>query len=228
MSIARKIASKLLPHHKNHKLMSPPGAIPSGAGVPILVRSKMRSGTHLLIDLLLNNFPQLRTNSLYVELDHAFHVGIEAKQFEGLGQCLCKTHYAGLENQQLRKEIVEMVADQAIILETYREPTAIENSLKRFITNPESLEIAINEARGFDSYWAKYDGHMIDFTDLVSPEGNKRVIADVAKITGLKPVKKHVYNRPKSDAKLVLRDKLLTRLFGGRMKRVNTTIHFGG
>lgn len=226
-SCIRRLASKLLPHHGNKKLTSPPATIPVGPGKPILVKSKMRSGTHLLIDLILNNFPQYRQESLYVELDHAYHLGLRESLFENLGTCLCKTHFAGLESELVRKKIVEAVAPQAFIIEPVRDSQAIEQSLRKFILEPDELNTALEEARLFDDYWLKHDSLKVSFKDLVTKEGNNRIIEEVARYTGESPILKPVYNRRKSeDANKVLFDKLFTRLFGKKIKRVNTTIQF--
>ncbi len=223
----RKIASKLLPHHGNPKLTSPPGPLPLCEGRPVLVKSKMRSGTHLLIDLILNNFPPLRTETLYVELDHAYHQNMDAQQFGELGKCVCKTHFSGIKNQKLRREITEKVVAQAFIIEPVRSLEKMKPSLRKFLSTEEYGEY-IDTCQKFDQYWAPIDCLKIPFEDLISVSGNDRAIELIGKYIGEKPSQKRYYNRPKSKAKLVLIEKLLTRLLGVRQRRVNTTIAFNG
>lgn len=225
MSVARKIASKLLPHHGNPKLTSPPGKIPIGEGKPVLVKSKMRSGTHLLIDLILNNFPQLRTESLYVELDHAYHQSISADKFSNLGKCLCKTHYGGKNGQKLREDITQAVAQRAYIIEPARDLEQMKSSLQNFL-NEEGYQDYLDTCKKFDKYWQDADCLQIPFEDLICKKGNDRAVKAIAKYIGEQPSKKLYYNRSKNEAKKILVEKLLTRIRGTNQRRVNTTIQF--
>ena len=227
MSVLRKIASKLLPHYGNSKLTSPPGPIPEREGKPILVKSKMRSGTHLLIDLILNNFPQLRTETLYVELDHAFLQGMDASKFENLGSCVCKTHFGNNDGEKLRKEITEEVRKKAYVIEPVRSLEEMKPSLQNFLSE-EEVEGYIKSSEEFDEYWKPYESLAIPFKDLISDDGNEKTIRKIAEYIGEEPSKKRYYNRPKSEFKKVLREKLLTRLLGAKQRRINTTIQFNG
>lgn len=227
MSVVRKIASKVLPHHGNAKLTAPPGRIPNGEGRPVLVKSKMRSGTHLLIDLILNNFPQLRTESLYVELDHAFHQGITAEKFSNLGKCLCKTHFGGKKGQELRSEITQNVVSRAYIIEPVRDLEQMKPSLRNFLSEQEFKDY-LETCYQFDRYWKETECLKISFNELISKEGNDSAIKKIAAYIGEEPSSKRYYNRSKQELRKVMLDKLLTRLRGVKQRRVNTTIQFNG
>ena len=186
----------------------------------------MRSGTHLLIDLMLNNFPQLRGESLYVELDHAAMEGLDKESFAGLGRCICKTHYDGEEKEVARREIVELVCNHGLLIEPVRNYEEIKRSLQNFISEEDYQEQLASTER-YHNYWAGKECLTVSFKDLISREGNDKVISQIASYIGEKPSEKRFYNRSRSQEKLILVEKLLTRLRGVRQRRVNTTIGFG-
>ena len=88
----RRAVSRLLPHN-NHRCIAPPGIIGPAGGKSIIVPSLMRSGTHVLIDLLLNNVPGYRRAPLNVDLDHYLAGKNSLDALNRCGSYVMKSHY---------------------------------------------------------------------------------------------------------------------------------------
>ncbi len=62
-------------------------------GTPhVVVAAQMRSGTHLLIDLILNNFPVYRESPLYLDLERYRLSDLETSRIPDLRGLVIKTH----------------------------------------------------------------------------------------------------------------------------------------
>lgn len=109
--------ARVLPHN-NRRCVAPPGELRPGSGKPVIVSSIMRSGTHLLIDLLLNNFPAYRRMPLYVDLDHALASGLTAADLLHGGCYVMKSHHPNVRYAAAAQAELEELAAAAFIPET--------------------------------------------------------------------------------------------------------------
>ncbi len=124
--------------HNNPRTLCPPGMPEAGKGPKrplIMVPTLMRSGTHILIDLILNNFPAYQGKPLYVDLDlvmrHPQREEMLAAMME-VGGFVVKTHYPQLIVKEPDLEVVQQVADQSIIISTRRDSDLVLKSMMRF------------------------------------------------------------------------------------------------
>ena len=228
MKVLRKSVAQLLPHN-NARCKSPPGPLPTGAGKPVLVRSILRSGTHLLIDLLANNFPQLRAQTIYTDIGHCFDEGLQGDDIGQFGKSICKAHYPINSWSEDRDRWVTEFARGAFVLEPVRRTEDIRNSLDRFFKEGNIVGVDVDmELERYWKFWESVPTLPVSFEDLTSKEGCQQAVAKITEFIGEEPSSEFYPSRPKSESNKVLRDKLVTRLIGKRARRVNTTISFGG
>src|SRR4051812_42875729 len=88
----RIVGSRVLPHD-TRKTTAPPAVLPSADGPLIIVASMMRSGTHLLLDSMFNNFPPLRRTPLFVDFDSYERQALPVDPLRSLRGAVIKTHY---------------------------------------------------------------------------------------------------------------------------------------
>jgi len=222
--------------HINSRTTAPPADLSEceRASSSVIVATFPRSGTHILIDLLLNNFSAYKRKPLYVELDHIItHLdrGHQAEHYlPKLLSCqgyLVKTHYPphSREAPQLREEIAELFATSPIITVS-RDREAIFRS-EQTCGYIGSKEEHFSDIDRFEGYWNQYSNRLdLPFERLVNPKETNAVIRDLASFLGVESNTKLVETPPKSARYRVYTMKLLTRLFGKNAPRINTTIGF--
>ncbi|WGL15251.1 hypothetical protein PVT68_10760 [Microbulbifer bruguierae] len=216
---------------KNPRVVCPPGNLPSVEGKPIIVASVMRSGTHLAIDLLLNNFQSIPKTPLYVDGDQYFRSEVNRTGYlsEGvkIGKCVLKTHYP----QRLpagKREIFQRLASESHVIvlrrpieETYRSLSAWGVSIEY----PQYLDIVSD----FYSFWEEAAPHRIeiDFSQLTNKKRFEDLVRRIESETGIVSRKKIKYPiNPKHVGKIAL-TKFATRLMGKYAPTINTGIRTG-
>ena len=120
--LLRSLSAAFPPDSK--RVMAPSGSIvASHTSLPlIVVTSFPRSGTHILIDLILNNFTPYRRNPLYVDLDRYIHEGLDVEDLIQKGGYVVKTHYPEPTFSATKRSDYEKIFSNAIILQPDRNP----------------------------------------------------------------------------------------------------------
>lgn len=220
-----KVIARKLFQHANVRTVAPP-AIPiaNGKHLPnIVVASKMRSGTHLAIDSILNNFSDYRRKPLYIDIDEYAKQGKSIKDFNALGGYIIKTHYP----QVLRDmpEGFETLLDQAIIVTPERSNTEIKRSMEYFY-EIDSDEVDAGIER-FDDYWQDRGSLSVHYKSFRDPQKLTAFLQQIAERTNAKMAAKTTMLPSLGNPKRLFLNKLLTRLLGRHAPIVITSISAG-
>lgn len=225
-SISRKLRralAALLPHN-NARCVAPPGKIRPGVGRPVLVASLPRSGTHLLIDLLLNNFPACKREPLYVDLYHYLAQGGTVDELKRGGCHVIKAHFPDARYPESAVSALKELAAHAFIIQ----PARREEDVRRSQTalGFRSAGDFPRAVEAFESFWRDYPRLQVPFADIIDPIRCPAVIDDIGRFIGQKPVTPKILPPAKNATVQVLVMKALTRLLGSRSPWINTTIGF--
>ena len=124
-----RFVSRLLPP-ANRRTICPPGKLRPGTAPLIVVVSIRRSGTHLLIDAILNNFAVYKRRPLYVSLDQYLLSGYPVEDLLACGGYIVTTHFPQTLSFDYESQ-VRAVVQQATVLvpsrpieQTYRAEVA--------------------------------------------------------------------------------------------------------
>jgi len=219
----RLSASKLLPHD-TLKTTSPPAPLVSGEGPTIIVASLMRSGTHLVLDSLFNNFPQLRRSPLFVDFDAYERAALPVEPLGRLQGVVIKTHYPETLLAPDYASALSTLASKAVVLMPRRTTDEVRRSLQKWGMDFSPAEFAEVE-ESFRRFWATFSPYTIQFRSLLRAENLKATLDNVANLTGLE-WKGKVPVMPATSRVGIYLDKFLTRLSGCRAPRINTTIGY--
>ncbi|WP_221030576.1 hypothetical protein [Actomonas aquatica] len=209
----------------NRRCVTPPGELRPRPGRPILVASLMRSGTHLAIDLILNNFAAYRHNPLYLDLDGYLLDGRAREPLLACGAYVAKTHHPHRPVPADQLEALRRFAATAVVVTPVREAEAVSRSLASFGESETVAEVAAMQAQA-QAFWAEWDPVAVDFAELTDWAGSAGFLARLAERAGVPVPARVVENPPRSATGQVLWAKLWTRLLGSRAARINTTIQF--
>jgi hypothetical protein len=218
------MGSRFLPHD-TRRTTCPPAAVVSGEGPVIIVPSLMRSGTHLLLDGLFNNFPALRRTPLFIDFDAYERGSLPIPPLAAVNGVVIKTHYPQTPLQPAYAATLEQLAGRAVILHPSRPAAQVRNSLAKWNMIMSEEEFAELENR-YNDFWGRYSPTVVEFAMLLKPEGMAGFIRQVQQRTGLEP---RSTSRPIIAAKTrkgAYIDKILTRMFGCHVPRINTTIGY--
>lgn len=219
----RLLGSRVLPHD-TVKTTCPPAALVSGTGPTILVPSLMRSGTHLLLDALFNNFPALRRRPLFVDFDAYERAKLPVAPLRTLSGVIIKTHFPETCLAETYIPALKELAGSTLVLTPRRPVTEVRKSLAKWGQHFSVEEFAEIETR-FIAFWKPYAPVFVDFSALLDPVKIESVIGLISQRTGLEPARKTPV-MPRRHRVGVYFDKMLTRAFGARAPRINTTIGF--
>lgn len=219
-----ELMKKLLPHN-TRSVVIPPGEVQGmGEGKVLLVPSLMRSGTHLLIDAILNNFPAYRRCPLYIDLDQFVASGREPQQLLSMGNYVVKTHFPQVMTPGL-SEAVTLLVTRAAIVSPVRDLESILRSMAAF--DPDVSEATLlDSVHRFDLYWQGHSRLEIPFKKMVSPSDFDPVIESISQISGAVPQMRRVRPPTPDQRRRVIFHKAMTRIFGCRAPVINTTISF--
>ena len=219
----REAIAEFLPPN-NARCIAPPGQIIAASGRPILVPSLMRSGTHILIDLILNNFPAYRRQPLYVDLDHYLLADPAADAVLRGGCYVLKTHAPNFPLSERGQEALRQIAEKSYIISPVRLTADVQRSQAAFgLTDAGDFRLSRQK---FDAFWQPYSRLQVPFDELVDPSRCPGLLRRISQYVDqpmpasprLPPGKDRVFQ--------VLVAKTLTRLLGHRAPVINTTIGF--
>ena len=220
----RRFGTRLLPHD-TRRTTCPPAPLAPGDGPLIIVPSLMRSGTHLLLDALFNNFAALRRRPLCVDFDACERAGRSPEPLATISGVTVKTHYPQVELTGPYVSALTTMAARALILTPRRPAAEIRKSLAKWGENFTAEEFAEIERR-FDAFWGPFSPVTVNFTTMLDVGGIESLISVVAERTGLAPGQKKVPVMPARRRFGIYFDKVLTRLLGRCAPRINTTVGY--
>lgn len=216
----------------NFQTTCPPGKLTAPDGLPhVLVASLMRSGTHLAIDLILNNFRAYRKKPLYVDLDQYLHVEGSVDELLQAGGQVLKTHFPQAIESTDRGDAIRRIrsSSRTRVIILHRDIEDVRRSMGRF-GEWGAAEVAKldQQAKAFEAAWNSHrDAHRLSFPDLTHPEKGVATVERLARLLDQSPsADPPVLPRPRSHRNRVRLDKLMTRLVGKASPRINTTIGF--
>lgn len=227
--LANFIGTHVLPF-TNPRVVCPPGRIQTQGQLNIIVATPMRSGTHILIDLILNNLSKYRNRPLYIDLDQCIkqsRPGHDLLQDISLDAgYVIKTHMPlGTPAATPNDPHVLALIEAAQVLTIRRDKADVCRSLGRW----HKLDAVAAEARygpDYDHFWKFWDAQeqiSIEFTDLFKPDRMKSLLGRLASSGKVRTS----FLAPPSDARKseIYFNKMLTRLLGRHAPRIDTTIH---
>lgn len=209
--------------HDTIMTVAPPGKLRvQGPGTIVLVPSIMRSGTHLLIDSILNNLSAYRRRPLYIDLDQYVRKGLNPESILSAGPYVVKTHFPQVRWPGLL-DAVQLIAPTALIVIPRRNPESIVKSNLLFDarSSAESIRSSLVE---FDAFWSQYQHLDIEFARLIDRGLYGQEVAKIAEFIGCTLRTPLRYPFTTDEKMKIYIVKALTRLFGKYSPVVNTTI----
>jgi hypothetical protein len=218
------LSSRILPHDTK-KTTCPPAPLISGDGPLIIVASLMRSGTHLLLDSLFNNFSSLRRSPLFLDFDAYQRQSLPPAPLNSITGVVIKTHFPETPLAEPYASALAALAPRALVLMPRRPTSEIRKSLAKWGVEVSAAEFDEIESR-FLNFWTPFSPLTIEFSALLNPPKVQALLAEIAKRAspGLRQNSKLVM--PSQSRFGVYVDKLLTRLSGKSAPRINTTIGY--
>lgn len=229
--LANIVGTHIVPF-TNPRVVCPPGQVRVQGRKNIIVATPMRSGTHILIDLILNNLPAYRNRPLYVDLDQCAKQSTAENDLLGMVSAdagyLLKTHMPlNVPDTMSTDSRIETLIAQSIVITVRRPRADVCRSLGRWHGVDDATATERYGAQ-YDQFWQVWDGRariMLDFSDLFVPERMSQLLRQLGEETGTQPVAH--YTAPPSGAHKyqIYTNKMLTRILGCRAPRIDTTIH---
>lgn len=214
----------MLIKHNNKRCVVPPGELTVSEGQPIIVASLMRSGTHILIDAILNNLESYRNNPLYIDLHKFFKSDLSEDLLLQCGSYVCKTHYPQNDYSKKDVEVIRTLAEKSIIVVPERDIESIYRSVIDYGYDGDLLDLT-REIEGFEAFWSQFNPIRIRFESMFDSEEVKCLLQKISERSGSSLQADNVIMpRPKDKIYLAKYDKLLTRLLGFRAPVINTTV----
>jgi hypothetical protein len=221
----RRIVSTCFPH-ANKGTVCPPGPLPTGSNPPIIVSSLMRSGTHLAIDLLLNNLPIYRNHPLYVDFDRYVYEGFELSKIINVGNCIIKTHIQQRPFNASIGDSLKLIASKGLVIIPTRDLSAAKLSLTKW-NYSYSIEDLQKDHEVHLDFWKDFFPIIVDFRSLTDPIKASVFLNEVRQ-------RLHLEDDQSTDLPVVASctemgifwSKFQTRLLGSKAKLINTTVGY--
>lgn len=221
-----RFLSRVLPPN-TPKTVCPPGRLPASANsLPlVVVASFPRTGTHVLIDLLLNNFPAYRRDPLYVNLDEYLRAGLPVEDLLRTGGYVLKTHYPEATFSADQHAAYEQIFSAAILLMPTRPAVDVARSYRRMLGGARETDLP-SALQAYETYWSARQKETFPFAEMIDPAFTPSVVVRLATIL-CQPQPRRPIGPPSRRSYLpVCLRKLGTRLLGNKLSVVNTTVGF--
>lgn len=227
-SFANVIGSSVLPF-LNPRVVCPPGVPASNGRQNILIATPMRSGTHLMMDLVLNNIHAYRTRPLYIDLDQCHRLtrrgtaDLLSAITPDAGQII-KTHHP-VESSGRTDPALLRIIEAALVVTVHRDRDAVLRSLARWDREPEELDRHRRDYDVFWEFWTDRPRIALEFDMLTDPDLMSPVLQQIAALTSTH-LRSHLVLPPPPHRKVqIYGNKALTRILGRHAPRIDTTIH---
>jgi hypothetical protein len=191
----------------------------------VLVPSLKRSGTHLLIDAILNNFARYKRRPLYVDIDHLLSDPRAVDRVLACGGYVVKTHFPQVGPAVDRSNQLQRLISEAVVISPVRDPEAVFRSSMTFGSVADRAQFDA-EAAAFADFWGRQKVHYVPFARLVDRDRYAEFIAGLGRWLGLTPNPRLILPFRKHARTRLYVVKVLTRLLGHASPIVNTTIGF--
>jgi hypothetical protein len=229
--LATLVGTHLFPF-TNPRVVCPPGRVRPQGRANIVIATPLRSGTHILIDLILNNLPAYRNHPLYVDLDQCAKQ--DARGHDLLGQLptdagyVLKTHMPlNVPGGMAADPRIASLIGAACVVTIRRNRFDVCRSLGRWY----GLDQAAAEAKygpEYDRFWDFWEGRptiTVIFEDLFREDAMRNLLAGISDWTGTQPTTRFRAPPTAKHRGGIYATKMLTRIAGRRAPRVDTTIH---
>ncbi len=210
---------------ENARTSCPPGHLRPGRKPLLLIPSLQRSGTHLLIDTILNNFRDYKRTPLYVNLDRLEGNPGWTSRLIRCGGYIVKTHYPQIRPAAGFEEPLRRVIQHSRLMAPVRDLEAVYQSSLIFGASASRPEFDRQVAR-FQVFWEQFKVHHVAFDRLTTPGLYPELVAEIGSWIDAEPNARIVYPFPKNRRWKVYTFKALTRLLGRHSPIINTTIAF--
>jgi len=209
------------------QVVCPPGDLTTPNKIPhLVVAALMRTGTHLVIDLLLNNFPQYCNQTLYMDLDRYIGNGGNIADVQASGGMIHKTHFPQYPQcLDQKKDYIEFFKGKKVII-TDRNKEDTFRSLSNFgeLGKRKSVRFDFHYEE-FQKFWHSHPNVLrLRYEDLIQPEKIPKILESICCFLELPYPDEPRYARRKKDRYRILFDKALTRLLGAKAPIINTGI----
>lgn len=229
--LANFVGTHLVPF-TNPRVVCPPGRVRQRDLPNIMVATPMRSGTHILIDLILNNLPAYRARPLYVDLDQCAKQGRADHDLLGAltprSGYVLKTHMPlNVPEDMAADPRIEALTEAACVITLRRDRAEVCRSLGRW-HRIGAAEAEAAYGPDYDRFWDLWEGRdriAVEFSDLFDPEAMQRLLADIAERTGTRAARRFMAPPSGRGKGRIYANKMMTRLAGRHAPRVDTTIH---
>lgn len=198
----------------------------------IVIATPRRCGTHVLIDIILNNMRDYRNRPLYIDLDKAWQQRECGKGLFGSitpeSGYVIKTHMPIVHpDAPLNRHLLEIL-NAAVVVTVHRDVDAMVRSAERWWKRAEAKTVGNTIRESYEKFWAFWRDRPrveLEFEDLFRADTMRMVLANLSTKTG-SPYSE-LYTPPISAdrSKIIYANKALTRLMGRYAPRVDTTIH---
>ena len=186
----------------------------------------MRSGTHLTIDLLLNNLSSYRNNPLYIDFDRFVYEAHDPNTLTNAGSCIIKTHFRQRPFTQETLKLLESIASNGLVIIPTRDLAATQASMKKWNFSP-SLEKLQKDHDDQLIFWSRFNPLIIDFKDLLNPTKAISFLQDVRQRLHLPDSESpSILTLANGSNFEIMWNKMNTRLAGSHAKTINTTIGY--
>lgn len=227
LASAKSLLSRLIPHN-TRCTVAPPGRLrDTGPGQIVMVASVMRSGTHVLIDCILNNFDRYRRRPLYIDLDQFVRQGLDWRRIvDQAGPYVVKTHFPQVQCTGLDEAVTQLLTAAKVLI-PQRSAADVLRSSKAFDTGMTTDELT-QSMRAFDQFWLRVPHLPVEFAQLVDRHSAPRQIERLAEHLRESPRVPPVLPPDAAQRLRIYSTKLATRLLGDNAPVINTTISFSG
>ncbi len=229
MSLVNFIGSRIITAEAA-RISAPPGTIIRGGYRNIVLATPMRSGTHIAMDLIMNNLPRYRRRPLYINLDTLLLRDLARDTLYDAAGYVVKTHFPSGRVRNFRPQI-ERLARQSLVVIVHRPTAEIRASLQRWVdAGPDlprirkQLANLESELAEFHTFWQAFSPYNVTFRDLFDAERCQVIVSDIARLTDHPDTYCKTPLVPVSKPMLVYLNKALTRTLGRHAPRIDTTI----
>jgi len=186
----------------------------------------MRSGTHLTMDLLLNNLPGYRQNPLFIDYDTYVYEGFSPSALLGTGSTIIKTHIIQRPFTATSAGILHQLGRRGLVIIPERDPAKIMASMSRFGYRASEAGILLQHTRQLE-FWESFDPMVVPFDDVLDPQKSAVLLRRVRERLGLPAAPSGQFPVVAGSSRpLNLWRKLRTRLQGAAAPAINTTVGF--
>lgn len=228
--LARIVGTRFLPFN-NPRVVCPPGTIVSKGRRNILVATPRRSGTHILIDQILNNIPAYRSRPLYIDLSQCLKRDAPSNnlinQITPDAGYIIKTHLpVGVPGAALMDARLDAIIAASVVVTVRRDRDDVRRSLARWHKARSENHIDYDtEYDTFWKFWADKEQIVFDFKDLFMQSKMEPLLDRLASQTQTKRAARFAGPTSLSRKRSIYLNKTLTRLLGSKAPHIDTSIH---